>query len=93
MDRETLRLLCKVNQLELTEEQKNEFLAFSAARDADASMLDKIDTANTEVMVHVMPIMTVVREDKAVKSFTREQLQAGAPETLDGYWQVPRVVE
>lgn len=93
MDRETLRLLCKVNQLELTEEQKNDFLAFSAARDADTEMLDKVDTANTEVMVHVMPIMTVVREDKVVKSFTREQLQEGAPETLDGYWQVPRVVE
>jgi aspartyl/glutamyl-tRNA(Asn/Gln) amidotransferase C subunit len=37
--------------------------------------------------------MTVVREDKVVKSFTREQLQEGAPETMDGYWQVPRVVE
>ena len=27
------------------------------------------------------------------KKFTREELQAGAPETMDGYWQVPRLVE
>ena len=93
MEKETLRLLCKVNQLELTEELKEAFLAFMDAREADIKALDAIDTENVERMVHVMPIMTVVREDKVVKKFTREQLQAGAPETMDGYWQVPRVVE
>lgn len=93
MEKETLRLLCKVNQLEFTEDQKTEFLAFMDARDADIKALDAIDTEGVEVMVHVMPIMTVVREDKEIKKFTREQLQAGAPETMDGYWQVPRVVE
>lgn len=93
MERETLRLLCKVNQLDLTEEQKTAFLAFMDEREADIKALDAIDTEDVERMVHVMPIMTVVREDKVIKSFTREQLQAGAPETMDGYWQVPRVVE
>ena len=93
MEKEALRLLCKVNQLELTEEQKDSFLSFMDARVADISVLNAIDTENVERMVHVMPIMTVVREDKVIKSFTREQLQAGAPETMDGYWQVPRVVE
>ena len=93
MEKETLRLLCKVNQLDLTEEQKDAFLSFMDERDADIKALDAIDTEGVEVMVHVMPIMTVVREDKVVKNFTREQLQEGAPETMDGYWQVPRVVE
>ena len=93
MDRETLRRLELLNQLRLTEEQKDEVISFFAKREDDLKTLETIDTANTERMVHVMPIMTVVREDKVVKSFTREQLQAGAPETMDGYWQVPRVVE
>ena len=93
MEKETLRLLCKVNQLDLTEEQKAAFLSFMDEREADIKALDRIDTENVERMVHVMPIMTVVREDKVVKKFTRDELQAGAPETMDGYWQVPRVVE
>ena len=93
MEKETLRLLCKVNQLDLTEEQKDSFLAFMDAREADIKAINAIDTENVEVMVHVMPIMTVVREDRTVKSFTRDELQKGAPETMDGYWQVPRVVE
>ena len=69
------------------------FLSFFDARVEELSVLEKIDTAEVERMVHVMPILTVVREDKAEKLFEREDLQKGAPETMDGYWQVPRLVE
>ena len=93
MDRETLRRLELLNQLKLTEEQKNEVISFFEIREKELETLNKIDTSNTERMVHVMPIMTVVREDVVVKKFSREELQAGAPETMDGYWQVPRLVE
>ena len=32
-------------------------------------------------------------EDVQNKMFTRDELQQGAPETMDGYWQVPRLVD
>lgn len=93
MDRETLRRLEMLNQLSLTEAQKDDVIAFFAKRENDLAALEKIDTAKIERMVHVMPIMTVVREDVVSQPFTREALQAGAPETDEGYWCVPRVVE
>jgi aspartyl-tRNA(Asn)/glutamyl-tRNA(Gln) amidotransferase subunit C len=93
MERDTLRRLELLNQLKLTEEQKEDVIAFFANRDQELSVLDAIDTSDVERMVHVMPIMTVVREDAVVKTFEREDLQAGAPETDEGYWCVPRVVE
>ena len=68
-------------------------ISFFAERDADTATLDAIDTENVERMVHVMPILTVVREDGASQPFSREDLQAGAPETDEGYWCVPRVLE
>lgn len=83
----------QINQLSLTDGQREEVIAFFAARDAELERLYRFDTADTERMVHVMPIMTVVREDKAVQLFTREALQAAAPETDEGYWCVPRVLE
>lgn len=83
----------QINQLSLTDRQREEVIAFFAARDAELERLYRFDTADTERMVHVMPIMTVVREDKAVQLFTREALQAAAPETDEGYWCVPRVLE
>ena len=93
MDREVLRRLEKLNQLALTEEEKDAFLAFYSEQEKEREVLDTVDTSAVERMVHVMPIYTVVREDVAIKKFEREDLQKGAPETTDGYWQVPRLVE
>ncbi|MBQ8850518.1 MAG: Asp-tRNA(Asn)/Glu-tRNA(Gln) amidotransferase subunit GatC [Clostridia bacterium] len=93
MEKNTLKRLEKLNQLALTDAEEADFLAFFDEREGELSELDRIDTAEVERMVHVMPILTVVREDKAQKLFTRDELQKGAPETMDGYWQVPRLVE
>lgn len=93
MDREILRRLELLNQLRLTETEKENVLSFFAKREAELEKLNTIDTSNTERMVHVMPIMTVVRDDVVSQPFTREALQSGAPETDEGYWCVPRVVE
>lgn len=93
MDRETLRRLEMLNQLSLSEAQKDDVIDFFAKRDAELSVLNAVDTSSVERMVHVMPIMTVVREDTVNQPFTTEELQQGAPETDEGYWCVPRVVE
>lgn len=93
MNIDILKRLCKLNQLKLTESEENELLAFFERQKGEMDLLCAIDTENVERMVHVMPILTVVREDVVIKKFSREELQAGAPETMDGYWQVPRLVE
>ena len=93
MDRETLRRLEALNQLALTEEERERVISFFAARDGELAVLNAIDTERVERMVHVMPIYTVVREDAASQPYTREQLQAGAPDTDEGYWCVPKVLE
>lgn len=93
MDREALRRLEMLNQLSLTEEEKDAVIAHFERREADCEVLSGIDTSEVERMVHVMPIMTVVREDVVSQPFDRDELQAAAPETDEGYWCVPRVVE
>lgn len=93
MNEDILRRLQKLNQLKLDEQETRDVLAFFEAQSAEMEKLCAIDTENVERMVHVMPILTVVREDVVIKNFSRDELQAGAPETMDGYWQVPRLVE
>ena len=93
MERETLILLEKFDQLSLTDEERDAFLKFYDKQLEEKKSLDAVDTENVERMVHVMPIMTVVREDEAKKIYSREDLQKGAPATSEGYWQVPRLVE
>ncbi len=93
MEKDTLRKLEMLNQISLTESEKTDVLAFFAARDDELAVLNAVNTDNVERMVHVMPILTVVREDIASQPFSRDELQQGAPDTNQGYWCVPRVVE
>ncbi|MBP5313888.1 MAG: Asp-tRNA(Asn)/Glu-tRNA(Gln) amidotransferase subunit GatC [Eggerthellaceae bacterium] len=93
MDIDYLRKLEKLNQLSLTPDQESEVLGFFERRFAESEKLDAFDTKDAERMVHVMPMVNILREDVADEPFDRDDLQSGAPETMDGYWQVPRLVE
>ena len=93
MDLTTLIRLEKLNQLLLTDDERVLFMSFFDKAEADFEKLNEVNTENTERMVHVMPMTNVIREDVEKKVFTRDQLQADAPESMDGYWQVPRLVE
>ena len=93
MDINTFARLQKLNQLNLTEEETQEIMAFFAKAEKDAEILASVNTDNVERMVYVMPMTNIIREDIAKKLFTRDQLQEQAPEAMDGYWQVPRLVD
>lgn len=93
MEKEVLTKLERLNQLRLDDAQREEVLAFFEKQDEEIEKLYTVHTEQVERMVHVMPVMTVVREDIENKLFTREELQQGAPEAADGYWQVPRLLE
>ncbi len=93
MDKTALKRLEALNQLCLTEKEEEEVLAFFESNYKKLELLDGVDTVGVERMVHVMPIMTVVREDEVKKNFSREDLQKSAPDVDEGYWCVPKVVE
>ena len=93
MDKIALACLEMLNQIKLTDAQQEDVLSFFAKREADLVYLDEIDTTQTEPMVHINPDVIALREDVAVQSFSRQNLQAQAPDTDAGYFCVPRVIE
>ena len=93
MEKDTLVKLEKLNQLLLTDDERASLMSFFDKAEGDFEKLNEVNTDNTERMVHVMPMTNVIREDVEKKLFTRDELQADAPESMDGYWQVPRLVE
>ena len=93
MDKITLSRLQKLNQLKLTEAEETQLMSFFEKAEKDAELLATVDTENVERMVYVMPMTNIIREDIAKKLYTRDQLQEQAPESMDGYWQVPRTVD
>ena len=93
MMRESLKKLEALNQITLTDAQKEDVLLFFAKREEDLRCLDAIDTSQAEPMVQVIPMEIELREDEIRQSFSREELQAQAPQTDVGYFCVPRVIE
>lgn len=55
--------------------------------------LQAIDTTGVEPMAHPASASLWLREDEVTETNQRETLQAPAPQTQDGYFLVPRVIE
>ncbi len=55
--------------------------------------LEAIDTNNAVPMFTVLPLTNVLREDVSKKIFARDDLLKTAPESMDGYFQVPKTIE
>lgn len=55
--------------------------------------LQAIDTTDVEPMAHPASASLWLREDEVTESDQRDTLQKPAPETQDGYFLVPRVIE
>ena len=91
--KDRLKELEKVNQLSLTEEELTAAENFFAAVGQDMQSFAEVDTQEVSPMVYVMPLSNVLREDVSSQPFSREDLQKGAPEAEDGYWEVPRLIE
>ena len=93
MDKTALKPALELNQLALTDSETEEVLAFFAdmAKDEPALLDKSLD--GKEPMIHVVDLVNVLRDDKASQPFTRDALLEGAPEAMDGYWQVPRLLE
>ena len=88
-----LDALEQVNELSLTaDEKKSMEKIFKAMAEKEAG-LKKIDTEDTEVMVHVREMTNVLRSDKREQPFSRADLLKGAPQATEDSWQVPRLVK
>ncbi|MBQ9493977.1 MAG: Asp-tRNA(Asn)/Glu-tRNA(Gln) amidotransferase subunit GatC [Oscillibacter sp.] len=93
MTPEALSALEQLNEMRLTADEAAEMLSIFRDMEAHEAALREIDTDNVEIMVHVMPLTNILRDDVQEQPFTRESLLEGAPEHTDDSWQVPRLVK
>ena len=93
MNRETLARLEVLNQIKLTDAQKEDVVSFFAKREAEFLVLNSIDTCEIEPMVQVIPEKIALREDEMEQTFSRKDLLAQAPASDGEYVCVPRVID
>ena len=93
MDRETLRLLEKFNQLSLTEEERAKAMKEMDKILEYVSKLNEIDTDGVEPLVNVLPINNVLREDEVVEEDEAvERTIVNGPVTKVNMFVAPKTV-
>ena len=91
--REQVEYVAHLSRLELSEVEKEKF-----AHQLDDILrymekLDELDTTDVEPLVHVSERQNVFREDAVGEPLPREDALSNAPESRQGCFKVPRIVE
>jgi len=93
IDRDLVLALESLSSFTLTEEERAAFEGELRGAVACFDGLSALDTEGVEPLVHVLPLVNVMREDEVVPSMPNEELLANAPRAKGGAFMVHRAVE
>lgn len=85
--------VARLARLELTETEKE---TFTGQMDAILAYVGKLNELNTDGIVptaHAVPMENAFREDEVRPSIGIERALANAPERVEGFFRVPKVIE
>jgi aspartyl-tRNA(Asn)/glutamyl-tRNA(Gln) amidotransferase subunit C len=85
--------VAKLARLDLSEPEKETFTEQLNAILKYAEKLNELDTTNIEPTSHAMPLVNVMREDKARPSWPMDKVLLNAPDEEEGQFKVPAVLE
>jgi len=85
--------VARLARLELTREEKERMAAQLDPILAYVDKLNELDTSGVEPTTTVIPMVSVMREDEVRPSLDQEEALANAPDRVDVFFRVPRIIE
>ena len=90
---QTIKTISNLARLRLPKEDEEKFI-----KDLDSILswveeLKEVDITGIEPLVSVSPRENAIREDKVTDGGLQTELMANAPESVQGFYEVPRMVE
>lgn len=93
VDREVVEAMANLAQLRVDEADMQEYIA-SMTRILDlVEQMNAVDTDNIEPLAHPLETTQRLRPDEVTEPDQRDYIQELAPETQDGLYLVPKVIE
>ncbi len=80
-------------RLAVTEEEAEKFTKQLDSIITFAEQLNELDTENVAPTSHVLPMKNVLREDVAKPGLPVEEVLKNAPDSKDGQFRVPSIIE
>ncbi len=93
LSREEVLHVALLARLELSEEEIERYTWELNRVLEHIEKLKELDVEGVEPTSHVVPLSNVFRPDEPGEPMPREEVLMNAPDTVDGYFRVPRVVE
>lgn len=90
---EDVEHVARLARLALTEAEKARIRAELDSILAYVDTLRSLDTEGVEPTAHVLPVVNVMREDEPRPCLPAETMLANAPDRLDAFFRVPRIIE
>ncbi|MQB00096.1 MAG: Asp-tRNA(Asn)/Glu-tRNA(Gln) amidotransferase subunit GatC [Actinobacteria bacterium] len=93
IDRAAVDHVARLARLDLSEEERERMQVELAAILDHAEKIQALDLDGIEPTSHAIPLRNVMRPDEVTPSLPQEVALANAPETEDGRFRVPRIIE
>lgn len=93
MDIDTVRKVARLARLELSEDEMQAALPKLGNIMKFVEQLGEVNTDNVEPLASVVDIKLRLREDEVTDGDIQADVLANAPEALEGFFVVPKVVE
>ena len=93
LDKADVAKVARLARIKVTDEQLEEYGQKLDTIIGFVEQLKEVDTDNVEPLASVVDITLRLREDKVTDGGIREDILANAPDSLEGFFAVPKVVE
>ena len=93
IDEAEVRRIAKLARLKLSEEEVRLFAGQLAKILDYVKQIESLDTEGIEPLAHALPVTDVLREDEPQEGLSKEQALSNAPETQQGFFRVPPVLD
>lgn len=85
--------VARLARLELSQAEQEEFTGQLNDILNFVAKLNELDTSGIEPMAHAIPVFNVFRPDQTAPSLDVESVLANAPDRVDQFFKVPKVLE
>lgn len=93
LDKETVRKVSSLAKIRMNDEELERMAPQLSKIIGFVEQLNEVDTDNVEPLASVVDITLELREDKITDGDCVDRVLANAPESTQGYFVVPKVVE
>ncbi len=93
LDRSAVDHVARLARLDLSDQERERMQAELTAILEHAERIQALDLDEVEPTSHALPLRNVVRRDGKRPSLTQDEALGNAPDSEDGRFKVPRIIE